>query len=113
MRNLPKRSFYEDELRELMITVMDAYKVKNTGITTASKKLLRQVKVMRDQEKEAKATEEGAENLKLASGLAFVELMSADVALFTVRYLNNMQLTGRGLIVDFCLEDARKMHHRK
>ena len=33
--------------------------------------------------------------------------------MFTVRYLNNMQLTGRGLIADFCLEDARKMHHRK
>jgi len=57
-----------------------------------------------------------AENLgssfKASSGLAFVELSSHEAALFTVRYLNNMQLTNRGLIVDFCLQDARKMFRR-
>ena len=51
-------------------------------------------------------------SFKLASGLAFVELMDHEAALFTVRYLNNMQLTNRGLIVDFCLQDARKMLRR-
>ena len=45
---------------------------------------------------------------KLASGLAFVELADHESALFAVRYLNKMQLTNRGLIVDFCLQDARK-----
>ena len=78
VRNLPKRQFYEDELRELIITVMDAYKAKNAKVTTPSKKLIKQVKVMRDQVKEIQATEEGAEALKLASGLAFVELMNAE-----------------------------------
>lgn len=29
-----------------------------------------------------------------------------------MRYLNNMQLTNRGLIVDFCLQDARKIFRR-
>jgi hypothetical protein len=34
--------------------------------------------------------------------------------MYAVRYLNNLQLSGnRGLIVDFALEDARKMFKRK
>jgi len=67
---------------------------------------------MRDGVKETAADDEG-ETKKLASGLAFVELIDDAAALYTVRYLNNMQLSGtRGLIVDFCLEDARKMFHR-
>lgn len=41
-----------------------------------------------------------------------MELSTEEAALFTVRYLNNMQLTGKGLIVDFCLQDARKMFRR-
>jgi superfamily II RNA helicase len=49
---------------------------------------------------------------KAASGLAFVELANHEAALYTVRYLNNMQLTSRGLVVDFCLQDARKMFRR-
>jgi hypothetical protein len=53
VRNLPKRQFYEEELRELMVTVMDAYKATNLKVTTTSKKLIKQVKVMRDQVKEA------------------------------------------------------------
>jgi len=48
-----------------------------------------------------------------SSGLAFVEVTDSDLALFAVRYLNNMQLAGnRPLIVDFALDDARKMQKR-
>lgn len=52
--------------------------------------------------------------LKLSSGLAFVEFSEHELALYAVRYLNNLQLSGnRGLVVDFALEDARKMFKRK
>lgn len=45
----------------------------------------------------------------LSSGLAFVQLTDPALALFAVRYLNNMQLSGRPLVVDFALDDARKV----
>jgi RNA recognition motif-containing protein len=51
--------------------------------------------------------------LKLSSGLAFVEFTDHDLALFALKYLNNLQLSNRGLVVDFALEDARKMFKRK
>ena len=77
------------------------------------KTLIRQVKVLRDQEK-TQMTEDGSDMVKLASGLAFCEFSEPAVALFAVRYLNNMYLAGqRGLVVDFALEDARKLHIRK
>lgn len=72
--------------------------------------------MLRDAEKHVQVDVNDKDNLghsfKLASGLAFVELIDHEAALFTVRYLNNMQLTNRGLIVDFCLQDARKMLRR-
>ena len=94
-----------------MTTVIDLYREKSES-DQKTKKLLRQVKVLRDQVKEAQTTEGDTKSIKLASGLAFVELADHDAALFTVRHLNNMQLTGRGLVVDFCLEDARKLQAR-
>ena len=52
--------------------------------------------------------------LKLSSGLAFCEFAEHELASYAVRYLNNLQLSGnRGLIVDYALEDARKMFKRK
>lgn len=51
MRNLPKKDFYEPELRALMITVMDAYRAASTDVKLSSKKLITQTKVMRDAEK--------------------------------------------------------------
>ena len=57
---------------------------------------------MRDEEKKDQDAE------ALASGMAFVEFKSESLALFAVRYLNNMDLIGgknKGLIVDFSLED--------
>ena len=48
----------------------------------------------------------------MASGLAFAEFSEPLVALYAVRYLNNMFLGGRGLVVDFALQDARKVHLR-
>ena len=101
-----------------MITVMDAYRAANPDVKLTSKRLITQTKVLRDAEKQVQVAEPSDQSgslgtaFKLASGLAFVELVNHEAALFTVRYLNNMQLTNRGLIVDFCLQDARKMFRR-
>ena len=56
---------------------------------------------MRDGEKKDQMDE------ALASGMAFVEFKNENLSLFAVRYLNNMELAGKGkgLIVDFSLED--------
>jgi hypothetical protein len=119
VRNLPKKEFYEPELRALMITVMDQYKTATSGVKESSKKLITQTKILRDAEKTVQVDTSNANlkgdlgtSYKASSGLAFVELATHEAALFTVRYLNNMQLTSRGLIVDFCLQDARKMFRR-
>jgi RNA recognition motif-containing protein len=110
VRNLPKKDFYEPELRALMITVMDAFKAANLTVKESAKKLITQTKILRDAEKTVQVDTSNKDlkgdlgtSFKASSGLAFVELSSAEAALFTVRYLNNMQLTSRGLIVDFCL----------
>ena len=74
---------------------------------------IKQVKVLRDETKQH-LSEATGEMLKLSSGLAFCEFSDPAIALYAVRYLNNLQLSGnRGLIVDFALEDARKMFKRK
>ena len=79
----------------------------------ANKLAIRQVKVLRDQDKQ-QLSEETGEMLKLSSGLAFCEFSDAQLAIYAVRFLNNLQLSSnRGLIVDFALEDARKMFKRK
>jgi hypothetical protein len=51
IRNLPKKDFYEPELRALMITVMDAYRAAAPDAKSTSKKLITQTKVLRDAEK--------------------------------------------------------------
>lgn len=74
---------------------------------------IKQIKVLRDETKQH-LSEATGEMLKLSSGLAFCEFSDPAIALYAVRYLNNLQLSGnRGLIVDFALEDARKMFKRK
>jgi len=66
-----------------------------------SRKLISHVKCMRDEEKTDKEDGEA-----LASGQAFVEFTSEDLASFAVRYLNNYELVPtKGLIVDFSMED--------
>ena len=74
-----------------------------------NKKLIAQIKVMRDEQKTDASGEQ------LASGMAFVEFRNEALALYAVRYLNNMELTGknRGLIVDFSMEDQRALFKRK
>lgn len=75
---------------------------------TKKKKLLKQVKVLRDQEK----TDVGGDSL--ASGLGFAEFETHELAMFALHYLNNMQLVShKGLISDFSLEDARALHKRE
>jgi hypothetical protein len=67
-----------------------------------NKKLLTHTKVMRDGEKQ---DEKGDE---LPSGQGFVEFTKTELALFAVRYLNNLEIAARrGLIVDFSMEDQR------
>jgi len=110
LRNLPRREFYENELRELMVAVVEAYKEHHRVAQLPKvKSLIRQVKVLKDGEKTVVdvATQKVT---SLSSGLAFVEFSDAELALFAVRYLNNMQLAGnRPLVVDFALDDARKL----
>ena len=67
-----------------------------------NKKLLSHGKIMRDGEKQ---DEKGDE---LPSGQGFVEFTKPELALFAVRYLNNLEIAARrGLIVDFSMEDQR------
>ena len=67
------------------------------------------MKVLKDKEKVDKESGEA-----LSSGLGFIEFESADVAKFAIRYLNNMELIkGKGMIVDYSLEDARALHKRE
>ena len=116
LRNLPKREFYEEELRELLITVAKKYlesdaQPKHGQELPKAKSLIKQVKVLRDGEKTQVVD---GEVLKLSSGLAFAEFADTKIALYAVRYLNNLRLTGnRGLVVDFAIEDARKMRRRQ
>lgn len=74
-----------------------------------NKKLISHVKVMRDEQKEDKAT-----GVSLPSGQAFVEFTNEELALFAVRYLNNFEVVPtKGLIVDFSMEDQRALFKRK
>ena len=52
------------------------------------KTLIKQVKVLRDGEKTE--LDEQKQLVKLSSGLAFAEFSEPEVALYAVRYLNNM-----------------------
>lgn len=43
-----------------------------------------------------------------------MEFADEALALYALRYLNNMELVqGKGLIADFALEDARVLHKRE
>ncbi len=55
---------------------------------------------MRDEEKM-----DSISGQNLASGQAFVEFNREDLALFAVRYLNNLEIVAnKGLIADFSME---------
>jgi RNA recognition motif-containing protein len=105
IRNLPKREFYEKELKELMNVVIEEWLKTKPDVQKSEghkKKFLKQIKVLRDKEK-LTATGES-----LASGIGFAEFADENLAQFAIRYLNNMELaTSKGLIVDYSLEDAR------
>ena len=113
LRNLPKKEFEDAELRELMIAVVDAYREEDkTRKVAKAKHLIKQIKVLKDVDKTI-VDPETQQVKNLSSGLAFAEFSEPEIALFAVRYLNNMQLAGnRPLVVDFALNDARKMQKR-
>jgi len=104
VRNLPRRDFNSQEMKELMLVVAkewsktlssDDFKSKYH-----SKKLITHIKVMKDGEK----TDEHGD--PLASGQAFVEFRDEELAKYAVRYLNNYEVVPtKGLIVDFSMED--------
>ena len=74
-----------------------------------NKKLITHTKIMMDGEKTDALTGEN-----LPSGQAFVEFTNAELALYAVRYLNNMEIVvNKGLIVDFSMEDQRALFKRK
>ena len=100
-------------MRELVIAVIEAYKEKDDAKKLPKiKACIKQIKVLKDVDKTF-VDPETEKVTNLSSGLAFVEVTDDDLALFAVRYLNNMQLAGnRPLIVDFALDDARKMQKR-
>jgi len=95
-----------------MIAVIDAYKEreKMTKMPKA-KALIRQVKVLKDVDKTfVDPVTQKVTNL--SSGLAFAEFTVPELSLFAVHYLNNMYLGTRPLLVDFALDDARKLQKR-
>lgn len=58
IRNLPKRDFYENELKALLIKMLQAYNAEKLSNNKEFKELrpkavIKQVKVLRDQEKQA------------------------------------------------------------
>lgn len=65
IRNLPKRDFNEPELKQLMLTVCDAYRQKNPGCKQSSKQLIIQVKILRDAEKTVAVNEENPNDLSV------------------------------------------------
>lgn len=95
-----------------MIAVIFAFKEDDSNASKSilkPKSLIKQVKVLKDVDK-SYVDPETNKATNLSSGLAFVQLTDPDLALFAVRYLNNMQLAGnRPLVVDFALDDARKI----
>jgi hypothetical protein len=110
---LPRRDFYEPELKELMRVVAEEWSKTMTKEESIkkyrSKKLISHVKIMRDEQKTDADT-----NDALPSGQAFVEFTNEDLAMFAVRYLNNMEMVPqKGLIVDFSMEDQRALFKRK
>jgi len=113
LRNLPRKDFLEPELKELMQTVVTAcFAAQNKPANNrkALSKIIKQVKILRDGEK---TTLDDVGNVeKIGSGIAFAEFSDPEYALYAVQYLNNMNLTTRGLIVDFSLNDAQKLRMR-
>ena len=98
----------------MMVVIEEWLKTKrpsaDSSVTTKSqkKKFLKQVKILRDENKV------DSDSNKLPSGLGFAEFDEEALALFAIRYLNNMELVpNKGLIADYSLEDARVIHKRE
>ena len=113
IRNLPRREFFEPELKELMKVAAEEWSQtlskEDKQKLFRNKKHIVHTKIMRDEQKTDTATGEA-----LPSGQAFVEFTSDKLALFAVHYLNNMEIvSGKGLIVDFSMEDQRALFKRK
>ena len=94
-----------------MVVIEEWLKANNKEAASSKsqkKKYLKQVKILRDEQKL------DANGEKLPSGLGFAEFDDESLALFAIRYLNNMELVPtKGLISDYSLEDARALHKRE
>mmetsp|Transcript_10326 Transcript_10326/g.15816 ORF Transcript_10326/g.15816 Transcript_10326/m.15816 type:complete len:430 (-) Transcript_10326:231-1520(-) len=112
IRNLPRKEFFEAECKELMKVVAEEWSTtlskEDRKVLYQNKKHVSHVKIMKDEEKM------DAQGNPLPTGQAFVEFVNPDLALFAVRYLNNMEVVaGKGLIADFSMEDQRALFKRR
>ena len=113
VRNLPRREFFEKEMKELMKYVAEEWsKTLSPDLFKSlykGKKTVLHIKIMKDGEKTDSNSGES-----LGSGQGFVELSDASLALYAVHYLNNYELVPtKGLIVDYSMEDQRALFKRK
>lgn len=74
------------------------------------KKLVHQYKILKDKEKT------DAEGNAKSSGIGFIEVEDPDLAIYMINHMNNFVLNEKkpkGIILDFALEDHRKLLKRK
>eukprot|EP00826_Nyctotherus_ovalis_P040309 TRINITY_DN3963_c0_g2_i2.p1 TRINITY_DN3963_c0_g2~~TRINITY_DN3963_c0_g2_i2.p1 ORF type:complete len:592 (+),score=219.44 TRINITY_DN3963_c0_g2_i2:99-1874(+) len=109
LRNLPKKDFKVEDLKDTFKNVLEEYiesKSKEEKAKLKKQKLIIQAKIMYE---DGTSKAEGEKS----RGLGYVEMADHDVALYCERALNNFPLKGRRLIIDFALEDQRKILKRE
>lgn len=112
IRNLHKK-MDEKALAEFCAGFRDDWKETLTpeALKKANKvKLIHQFKVLSDK------TKTDAEGNSKMSGMGFIEVAEPDLALYIINHMNNFVMNPKnpkGLIIDFSLEDHRKLLKRK
>lgn len=114
-RNLPRTGFEEADLKAMIKEHLNTWKNSLTEEQTKEKelnkkKLIHQVLVMKNEETVL------ADGSVKGSGMAYAEIKDTDAVIYLIRAMNNIHLsttTNKGLIVDFAIEDHRKLHKRQ
>ncbi len=108
MRNLPKREYKDDDIRALFDRTLQEY-IKAQPQDQQKKlkhhKFVKQIKLMFD-------TADPNRVEAKSRGYAYVEMSDPAVALHCLRALNNTLVGNKRLIIDFALEDQRKLLKR-
>jgi len=111
IRNLPKKSFDEKELKTLFINVINEKIASTTDKAEKAilkkRKFVQQVKVLKSKDQ---MDREGNPSLR---GIGFIEFTEHEMALYCLRVLNNQTVKGRPLIIDFSSEDVRAVNKLK